>query len=54
MRYVPISTKLAKKHIDGIIIFSKEVGKEPNSVVNPKNPAIIDRAPIVLLLNIFF
>ena len=54
LRYVRIRAKLAMKQADGMTKSSIDSGKEPRRVDIPKSPVIIDRAPIVRLLNIFF
>jgi len=53
-RYVHIRAALAIMHSDGVTSSCGEGGKVQYIEVNPKKLAIIDKAPIVLLLNIFF
>jgi hypothetical protein len=53
-RYVHIRAALAIIHSDGVTSSCDEGGKVQYIEVIPKKPAIIDKAPMVLLLNIFF
>ena len=45
---------LAMKQSDGMTISCIDSGWAPSRVEIPKSPVMIDRAPIVRLLNIFF
>jgi len=53
-RYARIRAALAMMHSDGVTSSCGDGGKVQYIEVNPKKLAIIDKAPIVLLLNIFF